>query len=37
MDGYGRSAMVTSTEGLRQEFMSKCYDVVPLTRQGQSF
>jgi len=37
MDGYGWSSIVSSTEGLRQEFLSKCYEGVPLTRQGQSF
>jgi hypothetical protein len=36
MEGYGWSAIIASREGLEQEFLSKCYDVVVLTREGQS-
>src|SRR5713101_717649 len=36
MNGYGWRSIVSSTEGLGQEFLSNRYEVIPLTRQGQS-
>ncbi len=36
MDGYGGTSIVSSTEGLGQESLPECYEVIPLTRQGQS-
>src|SRR5712664_1721201 len=36
MDGYGGTSIFSSTEGLGQESLPECYEVIPLTRQGQS-
>lgn len=35
-DGFGCNSMFTKTGRLGQELLSKCYEVTPLTRQGQS-